>query len=81
MRSSTSSVRIPTDLRERLERASKYLKKGKNSIIVQALDDYLKKTDRATLAEEAKRQSLIAAAAAARQDGFWEAMVDTRGWK
>lgn len=80
MPSSTSSIRIPADLRERLERTAKYLKKGKNSIIVEALDDYLKRMDRGAFADEARRQSLIAAASAG-QDEFWESMADTRGWK
>lgn len=81
MRSSTSSIRIPAELRDRLERTAKYLKKGKNSILVQALDEYLKKTDPVAFAEEARRQSLIAAAAAAKEDGFWESIADVRGWK
>jgi predicted DNA-binding protein len=81
MPSSTSSIRIPNELRERLERTAKHLKKGKNSIIVEALDEYLKKTDPVAFAEEARRQSSIAAAAAGEDDRFWESIADTRGWK
>ena len=51
MASSISSIRIPDELRYRLERTAKYLKKGKNWIIInQALDEYLRKVDRETLA-------------------------------
>jgi hypothetical protein len=56
------------------------LKKGKNWIINPALDEYLRKVDRDTLTDEARRQSLAASSAEARGEaGFWEKVSDTRG--
>jgi predicted DNA-binding protein len=79
--STTSSFRIPEDLRVRLDAAARRLKKRKNRIIIEALDEYLRKTSRATLAAEARRQSLLASAHLGKDDEFWEKVVDTRGWK
>jgi predicted DNA-binding protein len=82
MSSSISSVRMPEELRDRLERTAKYLKKGKNWIINQALDEYLRKVDRETLAAEARRQSLLVSSVEQREpDEFWERISDTRGWR
>ena len=82
MPSSISSVRMPDELRYRLERTARHLKKGKNWIINQALDEYLRKVDRDTLADQARRQSLAASSAEAREEaGFWERVSDTRGWR
>ena len=82
MATSISSIRIPNELRDRLERTAKYLKKGKNWIINQALDEYLRKIDRDTLAVEARRQSLVASSAkAGEHPEFWEKVSDTRGWR
>jgi predicted transcriptional regulator len=82
MPSSISSVRIPDELRYRLERTARHLKKGKNWIINPALDEYLRKVDRDTLTDEARRQSLAASSAEARGEaGFWEKVSDTRGWR
>ena len=81
MASSISIIRIPDEVRYRLERTAKYLKKDKNWIINQALDEYLRKVDRETLASEARRQSFLATRAAERRQGdFWESISDTRGW-
>jgi predicted DNA-binding protein len=81
VRSTTSSFRIPEDLRVRLAQSARRLKKPKNRIIVEALDEYLRKTSRETLAAEARRQSLLASASPGRDDEFWEKLADTRGWK
>src|SRR5215475_2452900 len=82
MPTSISSVRISDELRYRLERTAKHLKKGKNWIINQALDEYLRKIDRDTLAVEAQRQSLLASSAEAGEHSeFWEKASDTRGWR
>jgi predicted DNA-binding protein len=77
-----SSVRLPDELRYRLERTARRLKKGKNWIINQALTQYLRKVDRDTLADEPRQQSLVASSAEAREHAwFWEEVSDTRGWK
>jgi predicted transcriptional regulator len=72
---------MPDELRSRLEKMARHLKKGKNWIINQALDDYLRKTDRDTLAAEARRQSILASTAKDGDNGFWERAADTRGWR
>jgi hypothetical protein len=41
-------------------RTARHLNKGKNWIINQALDEYLRKLDREALIAEARRQSLLA---------------------
>ena len=82
MPSSISSVRMPDELRYRLERTARHLKKGKNWIINQALDEYMRKVDQDTLAAEARRQSLLVSSIEQREsDEFWERISDTRGWK
>jgi predicted DNA-binding protein len=82
MPTSISSVRISDELRGRLERTARYLKKGKSWVINQALDEYLRKVDRDTLAVEARRQSLLASSVEAKEHNeFWEKAPDTRGWR
>ena len=81
VRSTTSSFRIPDGLRDRLDETAKHLKKGKNWIINQALDEYLRKWHREALASEARRQSILANEASTSEDVFWADQVDTRGWK
>ena len=82
MPSSISSVRIPNEFRDRLERTAKHLKKGKNWIINQGLDEYLRKVDQETLAAEARRQSLLVRSVEQREpDEFRERISDTRGWR
>jgi predicted DNA-binding protein len=82
MGSSTSSIRIPDGLRKRLERTAKRLKRGKNSIINEALDEYLRRIDREELAVEARRQSLLASEKDHHEETeAWARMADTRGWR
>jgi predicted DNA-binding protein len=75
----TSSFRISIELRDKLEQTAKRLNKGKNRIITEALDEYLRKYHRDTLAAEARRQSLLASGGAG--DSFWEEQADARGWR
>jgi predicted transcriptional regulator len=72
---------MPDELRQRLERTARRLKKGKNWIINQALDEYLLKLDRDALAREARRQSLLAKSTEEGETAFWENTVDTHGWR
>jgi predicted DNA-binding protein len=61
MASVTTSVRIEQQLAKRLERAAARLARGKNWIISKALEEYLAKANRDSLAAEAHRQSMAAA--------------------
>ena len=81
MKSSTSSFRIPQDLRIRLEKTSRLLKKAKNWIINRALEEYLERTRREALAAEARRQSLLASAITTEEEEFWQEQADSRGWR
>jgi predicted transcriptional regulator len=81
MRSITSSFRMSPELRKRLEETARTLKKRKNWIIIQALEEYLQKRHRAALAAEARRQSLLASSESAQDEGFWGSQTDARGWE
>jgi predicted DNA-binding protein len=60
MASSTSSFRIPDELKVRLEATARRMNKGKNWILNRALEEYLERHGRESLAAEARRQSLLA---------------------
>ena len=81
MKSVTTSVRLQSDLATRLERAASRLSRGKNWIISKALEEYLAKVNQQDLAEEARRQSRMAARIEGRRkpDEFWE--EDIPEWK
>lgn len=74
MKSVTTSVRLQTNLATRLERAASRLSRGKNWIISKALEEYLAKVNQEGLAEEARRQSRMAARIERRRkpDEFWQ---------
>lgn len=74
MKSVTTSVRLEANLATRLERAASRLSRGKNWIISKALEEYLAKVNQEGLAEEARRQSRMAARIERRRkpDEFWE---------
>jgi predicted transcriptional regulator len=81
MRTVTSSFRMSRDLRRRLEETARSLKKRKNWIIIEALEEYLQRKHRAALAAEARRQSLLVRAAEHEDDNFWDQLADTNGWQ
>ena len=81
MNSSTSSFRIPDDLRIRLEEMAHHMKKGKNWIINRALQEYLARNRYEALAAEARRQSLLASAVTTEEEKFWQDQSDDGGWK
>ena len=82
MPSTTTSIRLPDELRARLERTSRVLKRGKNSIITEAIDQYLRRFDREALIREARRQSLLVRDAEDRRDTeFLQNLADPRDWK
>ena len=57
------------------------MKKRKNWIINQALEEYLRKVRRESVAAEARRQSLLASDSAMEDERFWQAQADARGWR
>ena len=87
MSSATSSFRISTDLQKRLHDAAQRLKKRKNAIINQALEEFLSKTSRDAEKAEARRQSILVSEHDAKskvrqeEDRYWESITDTRGWR
>jgi predicted DNA-binding protein len=81
MKSTTSSFRISTELVRRLEQATRKTKRGKNAIIIQALQEYLDRHDRSRFLEEARRQSLLASSIPDEHQDVWLNNADVRGWK
>jgi predicted transcriptional regulator len=72
MASSTSSFRIPDELKLRLEATARRMNKGKNWILNRALEEYLERHGRESLAAEARRQSLLAAKRPWKDQQAWE---------
>jgi predicted transcriptional regulator len=70
----TTSVRLPTDLRRRLEKRAGTLRVGRNRVIIAALERFLASDARADYEAEARRQSLLAAQLD-RPDEAWDRMV------
>ncbi len=80
-RSETTSIRLPPRLRQQLEQASHVLHRGKNWIIVQALQLYINQTLNTQLIEEARQQSLRANKADKPEDASWEDEMDDSAWR
>ena len=72
MSSSTTSIRLPDELRSSLDRASRRMSKGKNWIIKQALAEYLQRHDMDLLRAEARRQSIAASKRKWKDAKLWE---------
>ena len=81
VKSTTSSFRIPEELRLRLDLTARHLKRGKNWIINHALEEYLGKTGWDALAAEARRQSLLVRDSITEDEKFWQKRADVTGWK
>ena len=79
--SETTSIRLPRHLRQQLEQASHLLHRGKNWIIVQALQLYISQMLDTQLIEEARRQSLLANEADKLEDISWEDEMDDSAWR
>ena len=77
--SRTSSFRLTDKLHERLDRFARSERRGKNSVIVRAIEIYLEQHEQRNLASEARRQSLLASASAG--DADWLDQADQSGWK
>ena len=69
------------ELRKRLEQTARTLKRRKNWIITQAIEEFLQKWHKAALAAEARRQSMFVSAETAGDEDFWEEQADSRGWR
>jgi predicted transcriptional regulator len=76
----TTSIRLPPDLRERLEQAAHTLHRGKNWLIIKALEEFLGKLGQNALLEEAQRQSLLASQNEHEENEDWHRNNDTTGW-
>lgn len=81
----TTSIRLTPELRRQLDYVSHSLHRGKNWIIIQALQKFIQEFSRknyTTFAEEAKRQSLLASQYEFNEDEkIWEDNIDTTGWQ
>lgn len=76
----TTSIRLPPQLREELEKAAHTLHRGKNWIVTEALQEYLAKLHHHELAKEARRQSILASRKKRKEDKSWEDNSDTSEW-
>ena len=72
---------MSNELRDRLEQAARRLKRGKNSIVIDALEEYLDKLNRSKFLEEARRQSILASRSPSGDEDVWLEHADTAGWK
>ncbi len=78
----TTSIRLTPELRQQLDYLSHSLHRGKNWIVIQALQEFINRHNYTILAEEAKRQSIIASQYKTNTDEeIWEENVDTTGWE
>jgi predicted DNA-binding protein len=80
MPSSTSSYRISDKLRRRVEKYASTSGKGKNTVLLEALEEYLERHEAESIREKARRQSLAASHLDRVLPDFTEAM-DTDQWK
>lgn len=77
--STTTSIRLPDNLKLELEAVSRQLHRGKNWIISEAIRVYLEGLKNPSLRAEARRQSLLASQKE-KSDTFLEDIADTTGW-
>lgn len=75
----TTSVRLPPQLVDQLEHACISLHRGKNWIIIRALEEYLSTLSKQSLMVEAKRQSILASKEDKKNE-TWDEDTDTSGW-
>lgn len=74
-KSVTTSVRLPRELRQRIERKAAAAGCGRNRVIVRALESYLVGEERAAYEVEARNQSQLATKLDA-PDSAWDQMVE-----
>jgi predicted transcriptional regulator len=75
MASSTSSIRIPDELKTQLETTARRMKKPKNWIITRALQEYLDRHNREAFLAEARRQSLLASKKKWEDEEYWDKLA------
>ena len=77
----TTSIRLSHELREALDQAARHLRRGRNSLITEALRTYLTSLRRQDLVDEARRQSLLASTRdVGKHPGDWEDSMDEADW-
>ena len=81
LKAATTSIRLPPELRQRLEDTAHRLGRGKNWIVVRALEEYLAKGDERAFIEEARRQSVRASEGVTPDEVFWEEVTETTDWR
>ena len=74
-KSVTTSVRLPRDLKRKIDRKAVSAGSGRNRVIIEALELYLREDDQAEYASEARRQSQLATKLD-RPDSAWDEMVE-----
>lgn len=80
IRGTTTSIRLPPKLREQLEKTSQKLHRGKNWIVIKALEEYFDNINHYKLIDEARRQSILASQAEKNNDDNWHENMDSDGW-
>ena len=80
--SSTTSIRLPRELKRELERKARSTKRGKNWVIKEALEHYLLGSSHDTLRAEARRQSILVSKHQTKNDSDWteQATGEIEGW-
>ena len=76
----STQLLMPPDLHSQVQQTAQQLKKDFAWVVNQALWDFVQKTDRRTLAVEARRQSLLIREHDSIQDD-WEENVDDSDWR
>lgn len=74
-KSVTTSVRLPRDLKRKVESKALSSGCGRNRVIIKALELYLKEDEQAAYETEARHQSQLAAKLDA-PDSNWDQMVE-----
>jgi metal-responsive CopG/Arc/MetJ family transcriptional regulator len=71
----TTSVRLPRELKRKVERKAASAGCGRNRVIIKALELYLREDEQAAYETEARHQSQLAAKLDV-PDSAWEQMVE-----
>jgi predicted DNA-binding protein len=74
-KSVTTSVRLPGELKRRVERKAKLAGCGRNRVIIRALEFYLQEDEQAAYETEARNQSQLAAKLDP-PDAAWDRLVE-----
>jgi predicted DNA-binding protein len=74
-KSITTSVRLPRDLKRRIDRKAVSAGRGRNRVIIEALESYLREDGQAEYEAEARRQSQLAVKLD-RPDSAWDEMIE-----